>query len=157
MVWKQVADTAQRLLQNGNKFYRICFPFSDCIQFMVDNIAVRIGIANALEFISILQQPLSCILNLFPYHLIPNLFAYFFHFQSLFLFFKKCKFLKSFLVFYPFICTEIDRLSFIVHVHCYYNSIGLNCQTKIVSRICCGILKFCILHQAHTTQHSSQN
>ena len=50
--------------------------------------AVRIGIANALEFISILKQPLSCILNLFLYHLIPNLFAYFFHFRSLFPFLK---------------------------------------------------------------------
>ena len=40
---------------------------------------------------------MSCILNLFPYHLIPNLFAYFFHFRSLFPF-LKLQIFKSFLV-----------------------------------------------------------
>ena len=57
MVWKQVGDTAQGLLQNDNKFSSICDPYSDSTWFIFDNIAViavRIGIANTLEFISIL-------------------------------------------------------------------------------------------------------
>ena len=54
IVWKQVKDTAQELLKKGIKFYSIYYHYSDCIWVIVDNIAVRIGIANALEFISIL-------------------------------------------------------------------------------------------------------
>ena len=43
--------------------------------------AIRIGIANALEFIAILWQLLSCIFNLFSYYLIPNFLHSFFDFD----------------------------------------------------------------------------
>ena len=48
------------------------YPYSDCciINYKLD--AVRIGLANALEFILILQQPLSWIFNLFPFYPFPN-------------------------------------------------------------------------------------
>ena len=36
---------------------------------------IKIGIANAVEIISVLKQPLSFTFNLFSYYLIPNLFA----------------------------------------------------------------------------------
>ena len=65
IVWKQVEDTAQS----------ICYPYADCYNVNYKPDAVRIGTANALEFISILWQQLSCVFNLFPYYLIPTLFA----------------------------------------------------------------------------------
>ena len=54
--------------------------------------AVRIGTAKALEFIFILYQPLNCIFNVFPHYLMPNLFSWFFHFQSLFPFYEIANF-----------------------------------------------------------------
>ena len=51
IVWKYVEDIAQ-----GLKIQFICYPYSDCHQYIVNYKpdVVRIGITNPLQFISIL-------------------------------------------------------------------------------------------------------
>ena len=61
-----------------------------------------IGIADALEFISVLQQPFSCIFNLFSYYFIANLFGQLFTFNPYSQ--NNFKLFKSFLVFVVFSC-----------------------------------------------------
>ena len=63
----------------------------------------RIGIANALEIISILYPPLSCIFSLFPYYIIDSQFVCI---VSLLIpiSFIKLQILKSFLVSLAFSC-----------------------------------------------------
>ena len=65
---------------------------------VVNSIAVRIGIPNALEFTYfhfITTVGLELYFNLFPYYLIPNFFAYFSTFDS-FVLSLNGNFLKSF-------------------------------------------------------------
>ena len=66
IIWKQVADTTQGLLYNGKAFAIPILTASGL--YILDNIAVRIGIANALEFfhsIATLELYLQPVFTLF--------------------------------------------------------------------------------------------